>query len=153
MMLEVEETPKPEETHPHLARLRALFRIQPSTPLDTSSLRAWEKNKKSAAALTEDEWRTLEWAYRQKEGLAAQFRRKDLSTLLNNLLAEVTRARDWAARSGHNPTATAPAAVEPAGWRDLIESEHPECNLTTWAALPDSMKAWVREKQRELSAA
>jgi hypothetical protein len=153
MNLEVEETPKPEETHPYLARLRALFRIQPSTPLDTSSLRAWEKNKKSAAALTEDEWRTLEWAYRQKEGPAAQFRRKDLSTLLNNLLAEVTRARDWATRSGYHPSAAAAAPVEPTGWRDLIESEHPECNLTTWAALPDSMKAWVREKQRELSAA
>jgi hypothetical protein len=153
MNLEVEETPKPEETHPHLARLRALFRIQPSTPLDTSSLRAWEKNKKSAAALTEDEWRTLEWAYRQKEGPAAQFRRKDLSTLLNNLLAEVTRSGEWATRSGYHPSATATAPVEPAGWRDLIETEHPECNLTTWAALPDSMKAWVREKQRELSAA
>jgi hypothetical protein len=153
MNLEVEEAPKPEETHPHLARLRALFRIQPSTPLDTSSLRAWEKNKKSAAALTEDEWRTLEWAYRQKEGPAAQFRRKDLSTLLNNLLAEVTRSGEWATRSGYHPSAAATAPVEPAGWRDLIETEHPECNLTTWAALPDSMKAWVREKQRELSAA
>jgi len=153
MNLEVEEAPKPEETHPHLARLRALFRIQPSTPLDTSSLRAWEKNKKSAAALTEDEWRTLEWAYRQKEGPAAQFRRKDLSTLLNNLLAEVTRSGEWATRSGYHPSAATTAPVEPAGWRDLIETEHPECNLTTWAALPDSMKAWVREKQRELSAA
>lgn len=151
-MLEA-ETSASATTHPLLTRFRNLFNLRDSTPLDTSSLRAWEKNKKSAAALTEDEWRTLEWAYRQKEGPAAQFRRKDLSTLLNNLLAEVTRARDWAARSGHNPAAAPTAPVEPSGWRDLIEAEHPECNLTTWAALPDSMKAWVREKQRELSAA
>ena len=153
MSLEIEETPKPEQPHPHLARLRALFRIQPSTPLDTSSLRAWEKNKKTAAALTEDEWRTLEWAYRQKEGPAAQFRRKDLSTLLNNLLAEVTRSGEWATRSGCHPSATPTAPVEPTGWRDLIEAEYPEVNLTTWAALPDSMKSWVREKQRALTTA
>lgn len=147
------ETSTPATTHPLLTRFRNLFNLRDSTPLDTSSLRAWEKNKKSAAALTEDEWRTLEWAYRQKEGPAAQFRRKDLSTLLNNLLAEVTRSSEWATRSGYRPSAATTAPVEPAGWRDLIETEHPECNLTTWAALPDSMKAWVREKQRELSAA
>ena len=146
------ETSAPATPDPLLTRIRNLFNLRDSTPLDTSSLRAWEKNKKSAAALTEDEWRTLEWAYRQKEGVAAQFRRKDLSTLLNNLLAEVTRSGEWAARSGYRPSA-ATAPVEPDGWRDLIETEHPECNLTTWAALPDSMKAWVREKQRELSAA
>ena len=151
MMLAVEETPKPEQPHPHLARLRALFRIQPSTPLDASSARAWEKNKKTAAALTEDDWAYLAWAYRQKDGPAAQFRRKDLSTLLNNLLAETTRARDWAARTGFHPRMVADfAPVEPTGWRDLIEAEYPEVNLTTWAALPDSMKLWVREKQRGL---
>jgi hypothetical protein len=147
------ETSAPATPDPLLTRIRNLFNLRDSTPLDTSSLRAWEKNKKSAAALTEDEWRTLEWAYRQKEGPAAQFRRKDLSTLLNNLLAEVTRSGEWAARSGYRPSAATTAPVEPTGWRDLIETEHPECNLTTWAALPDSMKAWVREKQRELSAA
>jgi uncharacterized protein YdaU (DUF1376 family) len=153
MMLEVEEATKPEEEHPHLGRLRALFRIRPDTPLDSSSLRAWEKNKKTAAALTEEDWQSLEWAYRQKEGVAAQFRRKDLSTLLNNLLAEVTRARDWATRSGYCVRATAPVSMEPDGWRDLIEADYPEVNLSTWAALPESMKAWVREKQRALSAA
>jgi hypothetical protein len=154
MSLEIEETPKPEQPHPHLARLRALFRIQPSTPLDASSARAWEKNKKTAEALTEDDWAYLAWAYRQKEGPAAQFRRKDLSTLLNNLLAETTRARDWAARTGFHPRMVADFAdFEPTGWRDLIEAEYPEVNLTTWASLPDSMKSWVREKQRALTTA
>jgi hypothetical protein len=153
MELEIEETPKPETTHPVLTRFRNLFNLRESTPLDSSSSRAWEKNKKAAAAVSEDEWRYLEWAYRQKEGAAAQFRRKDLATLLNNILTEVSRAKDWAGRSGASVNASAPVSTEPAGWRDLIETEFPEVNLTTWALLPDSMKSWVREKQRELAAA
>lgn len=102
--------------------------------------------------MSEEDWRFLEWAYRQKEGAAAQFRRKDLATLLNNILAEVTRARDWAGREGVTLSVSASAPMEPAGWRDLIETEFPEVNLSTWANLPDSMKSWVREKQRELAA-
>jgi uncharacterized protein YdaU (DUF1376 family) len=153
MELEIEETPKPETTHPALTRFRNLFNLRDSTPLDSSSSRAWEKNKKAAAAVCEEDWRYLEWAYRQKEGAAAQFRRKDLATILNNILTEVSRARDWAGRSGASVSASAPVSTEPAGWRDLIETEFPEVNLTTWALLPDSMKSWVREKQRELAAA
>jgi hypothetical protein len=154
MILEVEECPKPEEPHPHLSRLRALFRLQPSTPLDSSATRAWEKNKKSAAALTEEDWRALEWAYRQKDGTAFQFRRKDLSTLLNNILAEVTRARQWAASVGASlrDPAASPYA-EPPGWRDCVETNYPECNISTWAALPDSMKTFVREHLKTQTAA
>jgi hypothetical protein len=147
MELEIEETPKPETTHPVLTRFRNLFNLRDSTPLDSSSSRAWEKNKKAAVAVSEDDWRFLEWAYRQKEGAAAQFRRKDLATLLNNILTEVSRARDWAGRSGASVSAAAPVSMEPQGWQDLVTSEFPECNLSTWANLPDSMKAWVREKQ------
>jgi len=152
MELEIEETSKSETTHPALTRFRNLFNHRDSTPLDSSSSRAWEKNKKAAAAVSEEDWRFLEWAYRQKEGAAAQFRRKDLATLLNNILTEVSRARDWAGRSGASVSATATVSTEPDGWRDLIETEFPEVNLTTWALLPDSMKFWVREKQRELTA-
>jgi hypothetical protein len=153
MELVMECEPTPEPTHPVLTRFRNLFNLRDSTPLDSSSSRAWEKNKKAAVAVSEDDWRYLEWAYRQKEGAAAQFRRKDLATLLNNILTEVSRARDWAGRSGASVSASAPVSTEPAGWRDLIETEFPEVNLTTWALLPDSMKSWVREKQRELAAA
>lgn len=141
------ETPKPETTHPVLTRFRNLFNLRAETPLDSSSARAWEKNKKAAVAVSEEDWRFLEWAYRQKEGAAAQFRRKDLATLLNNILTEVSRARDWAGRSGASVSATAPVSMEPKGWQDLVTSEFPECNLSTWALLPESMKAWVREKQ------
>jgi uncharacterized protein YdaU (DUF1376 family) len=147
MELEIEETPDRETTHPVLTRFRNLFNLRPETPLDSSATRAWAKNKKAAAAVSEEDWRFLEWAYRQKEGAAAQFRRKDLATLLNNILAETQRARDWAGRSGVSVSASAPASMEPKGWQDLVTSEFPECNLSTWALLPDSMKAWVREKQ------
>jgi uncharacterized protein YdaU (DUF1376 family) len=147
MELEIEETPKPETTHPVLTRFRNLFNLRESTPLDASSSRAWEKNKKAAAAVSEEDWRFLEWAYRQKEGAAAQFRRKDLATLLNNILTEVSRARDWAGRSGASVSGSAPASMEPQGWQDLVTSEFPECNLISWEKLPESMKAWVREKQ------
>ena len=147
------ETSKPEATHPVLTRFRNLFHIRAETPLDSSATRAWEKNKKAAAAVSEDDWRFLEWAYRQKEGAAAQFRRKDLSTLLNNILAEVTRARDWAQREGMSLSAAPTLSAEPQGWQDLVTSEYPEVNLSTWANLPESMKAWVREKYRSQQAA
>ena len=146
LLLETETSDR-ETPHPVLTRFRNLFNLRPETPLDSSATRAWAKNKKAAAAVSEEEWRFLEWAYRQKEGAAAQFRRKDLSTLLNNILTEVTRARDWAGRSGVSVSGSAPASSEPQGWQDLVTSEFPECNLSTWANLPDSMKAWVREKQ------
>ena len=147
MELEIECEPTPAAPHPVLTRFRNLFHLRPETPLDSSATRAWAKNKKAAVAVSEEDWRFLEWAYRQKEGVAAQFRRKDLATLLNNILAETQRARDWAGRSGVSVSASAPASMEPQGWQDLVTSEFPECNLSTWANLPDSMKAWVREKQ------
>lgn len=153
MELEIECEPTPEAPHPVLTRFRNLFHIRPETPLDSSATRAWTKNKKAAVAVSEEDWRYLEWAYRQKEGAAAQFRRKDLATLLNNILAEVTRARDWAKREGMALSAAPVLSAEPQGWQDLVSSEFPECNLSTWANLPDSMKAWVREKQRAQAAA
>lgn len=152
LILEVADDPKPEAIHPHLLRLRALFAIRQSTPVDPKTQDAWEKNKKSAADLNDSEWKLLEWAYRQKEGNAATFRRKDLPTLLRNLLAEITRARAWLAETGQS-TAAPRAFVEPEGWRDLIEAEYPEVNLSTWANLPESMQAWVRTQIKKSTAA
>jgi hypothetical protein len=133
----------PGETHPALLRARRLFRMRDTTILDAKSQQAWQKNKKAWAALPETDWRHLEWAYAQAEGDAARYRRRDLQILLNNLTAEVTRARGWAAAAGVRPSAP---PAEPTGWRDLITSEFPECNLTTYAALPESMKAFVRDR-------
>lgn len=153
LLLETSDVRQPERPHPVLTRFRNLFHLRPETELDAPSHRAWQKNKKAAVAVSEDDWKFLEWAYRQKEGAAAQFRRKDLATLLNNILTEVTRSRDWAKREGMSPVAAPVLSAEPDGWRDLVESEYPEVNLSTWANLPDSMKAWVREQLRTRKAA
>ena len=91
--------------------------------------------------------------YRQTEGSAAQFRRRDLATLLNNLTGEIARARDWAGKQGVSFTAGRRLEqVEPEGWQDIITDEDASYNCTTWSALPDSMKSYVRQKIKEREA-
>ena len=148
--LACEQTPAPE--HPVLTRLRDLFRMKPGTDFDASTHRAWQKNKKSAAALPESDWALLAWAYRQTEGDAYRFRRRDPATLLNNLLAEVLRAREWAKAAGVNPTAARPRPTEPEGWQDIITSADPSYNCTTWFELPESLRAFVRERVAQIEA-
>jgi len=148
--LDCEESSAPE--HPVLTRLRDLFRMKPGTDFDASTHRAWQKNKKSAAALPESDWALLAWAYRQTEGDAARYRRRDPATLLNNLLAEVLRAREWAKAAGVNPTATRPRPAEPEGWQDIITSTDPSYNCTTWFELPESLRAFVRERVAQIEA-
>lgn len=118
--------------------------MKPTTPLDKTTLKAWQENKKTAAAITEDDWRFLEWAYRQREGDAATFRRRDLSVLLRNLTTEILRARAWAAAA--RAAVATPAAAEPEGWQDILTDEDPGFNCTTWWDLPESLKSFVREK-------
>lgn len=146
--LEVEDSSAPES--PALIRARELFRMQADTPLDSSSSRAWSKNKKAAAALSDSDWSVLQWVYRQKEGAAATYRRKDLSTFLNNITSELLRAKEWAKQAGVNPAAAPVRPVEPAGWKDILESEDPSFNCTTWVALPESLKAYVRQRAAEI---
>lgn len=148
--LDCEESSAPE--HPVLTRLRDLFRMKPGTDFDASTHRAWQKNKKSAAALPESDWALLAWAYRQTEGDAARYRRRDPATLLNNLLAEVLRAREWAKAAGVNPTAARPRPTEPEGWQDIITSADPSYNCTTWFELPESLRSFVRERVAQIEA-
>jgi uncharacterized protein YdaU (DUF1376 family) len=149
-----EEISAPEKEDPILGRFRGLFRIRDTSHLDSSTLRAWIKNKKAAAGLNDEEWRVLEWVYRQTEGAAAQFRRRDLATLLNNLTGEIARGRDWAAKQGVSFTAGRRLEqVEPDGWQDIITDEDASYNCTSWAALPDSMKSYVRQKIKERESA
>lgn len=148
LSLEVEESSAPE--HPALTRIRGLFRMQADTALDAASSRAWAKNKKAAAGISEADWRLLEWAYRQKEGAAATYRRKDLATFLNNITAEILRSREWAAKAGANLSAPV-RPVEPEGWQDILTTEDPNYNITTWAALPESLKAYCRQRSAEIA--
>ena len=150
MVLEGESVDLPAPEDQILSRFRELFHIRPTSTLDASTTKAYQKNKKAAAELSDEDWRALEWVYRQQEGVAATYRRKDLATLLNNLTSEVQRAYDWAGRSGVS-FALVRVAVEsePEGWASIITDEDPSYNCISWAALPDSMKRYVREKIRQ----
>lgn len=150
MVLEGESVDFPVPEDQVLSRFRELFHIRQTSTLDASTTRAYQKNKKAAAELSDKDWRALEWVYRQQEGVAATYRRKDLATLLNNLTSELQRAYDWAGRSGVS-FAVVRVAVEsePEGWASIITDEDPSYNCTSWAVLPDSMKRYVREKIRQ----
>jgi len=150
MVLEGESVDLPAPEDQIVSRFRELFHIRPTSTLDASTTKAYTKNKKAAAELSDEDWRALEWVYRQQEGVAATYRRKDLATLLNNLTSEVQRAYDWASRSGVS-FALVRVAVEsePEGWASIITDEDPSYNCISWAALPDSMKRYVREKIRQ----
>ena len=73
--------------------------------------------------------------------------------MLNNLLAENLRAREWARAAGVNPTATRPRPTEPEGWQDIITSVDPSFNCTTWFDLPESLRSFVRERVAQIEAA
>ena len=150
MVLEGESVDLPAPEDQILSRFRELFHIRPTSTLDASTTKAYTKNKKAAAELSDEDWRALEWVYRQQEGVAATYRRKDLATLLNNLTSEVQRAYDWAGRSGVSFALVRVAVeLEPEGWASIITDEDPSYNCISWAALPDSMKRYVREKIRQ----
>ena len=149
-------TPKvPKGTSPDLSgsalallRARALFRIRPSTPLDSSEERTWKKNKGAVVETPEADWQALEWWFRQPSGTGeiAEFRRTQLSTLLNNWHAEIGKARSAAESEGVEfSAAKKEGAREPEGWRDLLTEADPEINLPpSFGALPESLRkmAW-----------
>lgn len=137
-----------------LLRARGLFRIRPSTPLDSGEERAWKKNKGAVAATAEDEWQALEWWYRQPNGPgeAAEYRRTQLSTLLNNWHAEIGKAKAAAAAAGVRPGPKKERVTEPEGWRDLLGAADPEMALpATFGELTESLRAyaWELDSQRK----
>jgi len=107
-----------------LTRAKELFRMRATTPLDSSQTRAWQK-KETRAAVTDtsdDDWQMLEWAYSQSSGDASTYRRKDLASMLNNWSCEISRARDWAKKSGARiQPAAKPTDDEPTQWRNAAQ--------------------------------
>jgi hypothetical protein len=132
--------------HPALSKILKLFQIPENRPLDSKTRRAWKANRRLAESLNEDEWRLLEWRYAQTEGEVAKFRRQSPRALLENLQEEITRARSW---KGKTPDETSRRKQAPDGWAEMIQAEFPETPIPTWELLPDSMKQWVWEKDRE----
>ena len=141
-----QEDGKSDFNHPELARILKLFQFPENWHLDSKTRLAWKANHRLAESLNEDEWKLLEWEYSQTKGNAAEFRRQSPRALLENLQEEIIRARS---RKGKAQDETPQQRPAPDGWDALIRSEYPDSSLTTWELLPDSMKAWVREKDRE----
>jgi hypothetical protein len=141
-----QENGNSDSNHPALTRILKLFRIPENQPPDTGTRRIWEKNKQFAENMSEEDWELLEWTHSQAQGEAYNFRRKSPSKLIRNLCAEITRSRSWKDRIEVESPPQRPA---PAGWAEMILEEYPDARITTWEELPDSMKSWVREKDRE----
>jgi hypothetical protein len=132
--------------HPALARILKLFRRPENQPLDTDTRRAWKANKQAVENLSEEDWELLEWAHSQTQGEAHTFRYKSPKTLIKNLCTGITRFRSWKDRNEVENPKPRPA---PAGWAKKLREEYPDSRITAWEQLDDSMKSWVREKDRE----
>lgn len=78
-----------------LNRVRSFFHKRAATPLDSSEQKAWKTARPSVISTSEQEWQLLEWVYKQSNGNASQYRRKDMATLLNNWNCEIDRAKVW----------------------------------------------------------
>lgn len=90
------------EGKPVLLRLRKLFGKRETTALDASEQKAWRSAERMVEQTPEEDWALIEWAYQQSNGLANQFRRKDMATLLNNWNCEIDRAKTWKNGNGQN---------------------------------------------------
>ncbi len=132
--------------NPALLRILKLFQTPENQLLDTATRRAWKKNKQAVENLSEEEWKLLEWAHTQTQGEAYKFRRKSPKALIRNLCTGITHAQSWKCKTQDETPRQRPA---PDGWVEMIRAEFPETPIPTWEQLPDSMKAWVREKDRE----
>jgi hypothetical protein len=145
---------------PLLLRAKGLFSKRPvrlPIRLDRSQLQAWKKNKGAVEATAEEDWVLLEEAYAQTDGMACQYRRKDLAQLLNNWNGEITRAVDWKKRAGAAWTTCvrSSAPVEPEGWRDAVAEMYPDAAVDLpWGSLSADLRSAVMEfmKKKEQGA-
>ena len=139
----------------HRAKMR--FRMRPSTVLDSSQDRAWKKNKAAVESTSEGDWLLLEWYFAQG-GEVAEYRRRDLATLLNNWHGEIQRATEIAKKKGSSfgKKEKAPdEVVAPAQWREILVDLHSENypdgmqsgNFpSNFRFLPASVQAEIREQ-------
>jgi hypothetical protein len=137
-----------------LHRAKMLFRMRPSTQLDSSQIRSWKKNKGAVETTSEEDWLLLEWYFAQG-GEVAEYRRRDLSTLLNNWNGEIQRAAEIAKKKGANfAKKESPADSVPARWREILVDRYPGnfpegiagANFpSSFSLLPASVQAEIRE--------
>lgn len=140
---------------PLLMRAKRLFwrdgrREMPETfVLDSAEERAWKKNAAVVAVTPEEDWRLLEWAYAQTQGDAAEYRRTQLSYLLNNWNGELHASRTWAKKAGALGSIvkpSAPAIEAPEGWESAAEKIWPGCDVSRgFSALTGDAQMEIRE--------
>ena len=138
----------------NLHRAKMLFRMRPSTLLDSAQLRSWKKNKGAVASTSEEEWLLLEWLYAQPSGPkeAGEYRRKDLSTLLGNWNGEIQRARnDASVRGFHSQKKEKAAVPAPEGWRDQLTeifdgSDPAMIESVTWEQLTPAIRSQIEAR-------
>jgi hypothetical protein len=147
-----DENPEPpaEEKPETLLRAMALFRMRPATPLDRSSRRAWKLAAPAVAATSDAEWSRLEAYYAADLPDKDDYRRQDLSTLLNNWSGELTKAARYCERQGLHPDS---AKKEKDGgappddlWREVLHALYPDSDpsvYSTWSQVPDSLRAEI----------
>ena len=147
-----DENPEPpaEEKPETLLRAMALFRMRPATPLDRSTRRAWKLAAPAVAATSDAEWSRLEAYYAADLPDKDDYRRQDLSTLLNNWSGELTKAARYCERQGLHPDS---AKKEKDGgappddlWREVLHALYPDSDpsvYSTWSQVPDSLRAEI----------
>jgi hypothetical protein len=147
-----DENPEPpaEEKPETLLRAMALFRMRPATPLDRSTRRAWKLAAPAVTATSAAEWSRLEAYYAADLPDKDDYRRQDLSTLLNNWSGELTKAARYCERQGLHPDS---AKKEKDGgappddlWREVLHALYPDSDpsvYSTWSQVPDSLRAEI----------
>jgi len=145
----------------HLNRARMLFRMRPSTPLDSAQLRSWKKNKGAVESTSEEDWLMLEWLYAQGTGPkeAGEYRRKDLATLLGNWNGEIQRARTEAQNRGADflKKEKRGGEPEPEGWREalaeLYDASDPEAIAgAVWISLSPAVRQQIKDRLEGVTA-
>lgn len=141
---------KLEEKPAHLLRAMALFRMRPATPLDRSTRRAWKLAAPAVTATSDAEWSRLESYYAAELPDKDDYRRQDLSTLLNNWSGELTKAARYCERQGLHPDS---AKKEKNGgappddlWREVLHALYPDSDpsvYSTWSQVPDSLRTEI----------
>lgn len=141
---------KKEKGGPALARVRGLFRIRATTPLDAAERRAWEKAWRAVVATDGAGWRALEWWFSlPADAPAAKFRKRKPAFLLNAWNGEVQAAITVAHQNGVEVRANGRAglAEAPEGWRDLVGELDPEFHCPDrWEELPEPVRRAVVEE-------
>lgn len=145
----------------HLNRARMLFRMRPSTQLDSAQIRSWKKNKGVVESTSEEDWLLLEWLYAQGtgKGEAGEYRRKDLATLLGNWNGEIQRARNEAVNRGADflKKEKRGGDPEPEGWREILvelyDDSDPEAIASaTWQGLTPAVRAQIKARMEGVVA-